>query len=82
MELFEIIFDSFYSLTIVTKISILVVKGVVDPTLITDIFASQNWIHMSLKPIFSLTVKYIIHFEILQHRAKFPAAMVSCSRFI
>ena len=44
MELFVIIFDSFYSLTIVTKISILVVKGVVDPTLITDIFASQNWI--------------------------------------
>ena len=42
------------SLTIVTKISILDVAGVLDPTLIVDIFALQNWILISLKPIFHL----------------------------
>ena len=43
MDLFVTIFDSFYSLTAVTKRSILDVAGVLDPTLITDIFASQSW---------------------------------------
>ena len=38
MELFITIFDSFDSLTIVTKISILDVAGIVDPTPIADIF--------------------------------------------
>ena len=36
--------DSFHSLAIVTKISILDVAGVLDPTLITDVFASQSLI--------------------------------------
>ena len=44
MELFATNFDSFHSLKIVKKISILDVLGVVDPTLITDIFVSQSWI--------------------------------------
>ena len=48
------IFDSFHSLTIVTKISILYDAGVLDPTLITDIFSSQSWILIGLKPIFRL----------------------------
>ena len=37
MELFVTIFDSFHSLTIVTKSLILHVASVLDPTLITDI---------------------------------------------
>ena len=52
MELFVAIFDNFHSLTIVTKSSILHVSGGLDPTLITDIFASQSWILIILKPIF------------------------------
>ena len=39
MEIFVTIFGSFHFLTIVTKISIIDVAGVFDPTLITDIFA-------------------------------------------
>ena len=53
-ELFETIFDSFHSLTIVTKISILDVAGVFDPTVITNIFASQCWILINWKPFFPL----------------------------
>ena len=41
MELFVTIFNSFYSLTVVTKSSILDVTGALDPTLFKD----------SLKPI-------------------------------
>ena len=52
LELFVTILTD--SLTIVTKISILDVAGVLDPTLIIDIFALQNWILISLKPIFHL----------------------------
>ena len=48
------IFDSFHSLTIATKIFILDVANIIDPPLITDIFASQSWILISLKPIFTL----------------------------
>ena len=44
MELFVTTFDSLQSLTIVRKISILDVAGVLDPTLIKDIFAWQDWI--------------------------------------
>ena len=54
MELFATNFDSFHSLTIFKKISILDVLGVVDPTLITDIFVWQRWILIVLKPIFPL----------------------------
>ena len=32
-------FDSFYSITIITKISVLDVADILDPALITDIFA-------------------------------------------
>ena len=51
MELFVNIFESFHSLTIVTRISILDVVDVSDPTIITDILASQSWILIGLKPI-------------------------------
>ena len=44
MELFVTIFDSLHSLTIARKIFILDVAGVLDPTLIKDIFAWQDWI--------------------------------------
>ena len=37
-------FDSFHSLIVVTKISILLVAGVLSPTLIKDIFTLQSWI--------------------------------------
>ena len=40
MELFVTIFDSSHSLTIATKISILDVSGVLDPTLMIDILFS------------------------------------------
>ena len=43
MELFETVFNSFYFLIIATKNSILDVPGVLDPTLITDIFALHSW---------------------------------------
>ena len=39
-------------LTIVTRSSILAVAVVRDLTLITDRFASQNWILVNLEPIF------------------------------
>ena len=51
MELFGIIFNSFYFLIITTKNSILGVAGVLDPTLITDTFALHSWILINLKPI-------------------------------
>ena len=54
MELFVTIFESFHSLTIAKKISILDVKAVLDPTLITDIFASQSLVLINLKPILPL----------------------------
>ena len=44
MELFGTVFNSFYSLIIAIKNSILAVAGVLDPTLITDIFALHGWI--------------------------------------
>ena len=44
MELFVTTFDSFHSLTIARKISILDVADFLDPILIKDIFASQDWI--------------------------------------
>ena len=51
MDLFGTVFDSFYFLIIVTKNSILDVAGVLDQTLITDIFALNSWILINLKPI-------------------------------
>ena len=44
MDLFETVFGSFYFLIIATKKLILDVAGVLDPTLITDIFALNSWI--------------------------------------
>ena len=44
MELFGAVFNSFYFLIIVTKNSILDIAGVLDPALITDIFALHSWI--------------------------------------
>ena len=52
MELFKTIFDSFYSVTIATKSSILDVAGILDPTPITGIFAKDRWILINLKTIF------------------------------
>ena len=63
MELFATNFDSFHSLTIVKKISILDVLGVVDPTLITDIFVLQSWILIVLKAIFLLYRNWAISFN-------------------
>ena len=51
MELFGTVFNSFYFLIIVTKNSILDVAGILDPILITDIFALRSWILMNLKSI-------------------------------
>ena len=51
MELFGTAFNSFYFLIIVTKNSSLDVADVVDPTLITDIFALHSFILINLKPI-------------------------------
>ena len=51
MELLVTIIDSFHSLTIVKKISIFGVADVLDPTVITDIFAFAELI--TLKQIFS-----------------------------
>ena len=51
MELFGTVFNSFYFLIIATKNSILDVAGVLDPTLITDIFALHSWILINLKSI-------------------------------
>ena len=61
MELFVTIFDSFHSLIIVTKTSILEVAGILNPNLITDIFASPSWILMDLKSIFLLYRKQLIN---------------------
>ena len=44
MDLFMTAFDSFHSLIIDTKISILLAAGVLSPTLIKDIFTLQSWI--------------------------------------
>ena len=53
MELFlNTIFDSFYSVTIVTNSSMLDVAGVIDPTLSTGIFALQRWILINMKAVF------------------------------
>ena len=51
MELFGTVFNSFYFLIIATKNSILDVAGLLDTTLITDIFALHSWILINLKPI-------------------------------
>ena len=51
MELFVTIFNSCHSLEIVTKVSILDVEDVLDWPLLTDIFPSQSWILIHLKPI-------------------------------
>ena len=51
MELFVTIFDSFHSLKNFAKISILDVGSVLNQILITDIFASQSWILISLRSI-------------------------------
>ena len=45
------IFDSFHFLTIATKSSNLDPVGILHPTLITDIFTSQSWVLINLKPI-------------------------------
>ena len=44
MELLGTLFNSFYFLIIAAKNSILDVAGVLEPTLITDIFALNTWI--------------------------------------
>ena len=46
------IFDSFHSFIVATKISIIGVACVLDPTLITNIFALQSWILISVRPTF------------------------------
>ena len=51
MKLFGTIFNSFYFLMIAAKNSILDAAGVLDPVLITDIFALDSWILISLKSI-------------------------------
>ena len=51
MELFGTVFNSFYFLIIATKNSSLDVADVLDPTLITDIFALHSWILINLKLI-------------------------------
>ena len=50
MELFGTIFNSFHFLIIGTKNSIVDVVGVLDPTLITDIFVLHSSILINLKP--------------------------------
>ena len=47
MELFGTIFNSFHSLIIATKNSILDVVGVLDLTLITDTFALHCWLDLN-----------------------------------
>ena len=51
IELFGTVFNSFYFLIIATKKSSLDVAGVLEPTLITDIFALHSWIVVNLKSI-------------------------------
>ena len=57
------IFDNFHYLTILTKTSILGVADVLNPTLITDIFASQSWTLISLNSIFPLFRNRFINFN-------------------
>ena len=57
------IFDNFHYLTIFTKTSILGVADVLNPTLITDIFASQSWTLISLNSIFPLFRNRFINFN-------------------
>ena len=57
------IFDTFHYLTIFTKTSILGVADVLNPTLITDIFASRSWTLISLKSIFPLFRNRLINFN-------------------
>ena len=51
-QLFETVFNSFHFLIIATKNSILDVAGVLDATLITDIFVllhlNQFWLHLEI----------------------------------
>ena len=51
MELFGTAFNSFHILIIAPKKSILDIAGLLDPTLITDIFVLHSWIFINLKPI-------------------------------
>ena len=51
MGVFVTMLNDFQPLIIVAKSSILDVVGILDPTFITDIFASQSWILINLKPI-------------------------------
>ena len=51
MQLFVNVFESIHSLTILRKSSLLDFAGVLHRTLITDIFASHNWMLINLKPI-------------------------------
>ena len=51
MELFGTAFNIFHFLIIAPKKSILDIAGLLDPTLITDIFVFHSWILISLKPI-------------------------------
>ena len=58
MELFLTTFDSFPSLKIARKISILDDAGVLDPTLIKDTFALQDW---SLTHLFKNITVFCFH---------------------
>ena len=58
MEHFRTIFDSFYSVTVPTKGSILNVVNNLDRTLITSIFASQGCILINLKPMHGFTISF------------------------
>ena len=57
MELFGTVFNSFYFLITARKNFILDVLGVLDPTLITDIFALHSCILINLKSILALCRK-------------------------
>ena len=52
------IFDRFHALTITTKIAILYVVDVLDPTIITDIFGLQSWILFNFNQ-FSLFIEIV-----------------------
>ena len=51
MELFGTAFNSFHFLILAPKKFILDIAGLLDPTLITDIFVLHSWILINLKPI-------------------------------
>ena len=51
MEFFETVFNSFYFKITATKNSVLDVAGILDPILITDIFALHSWILINLTSI-------------------------------